>query len=527
MRKIAFLFLLLTGAVFAGVLDTVWRAPNLGEFMWPIPVITLADGRQFLQVTQNDTLTCISIQDGSVFWRFDVSDAKRHLLPCRFTDEIFPLAGILDFNYDGTADLWKVVPGLGDVCTLKVTGLEDSFRAQIAVIAEWVYPVVSESFSGFLALKSTYHDSFYAIVMNFDREIVYSRKLSQSPSFWGIRNAGLLGVKNNYVGFFITGLYWGPYGGGGSATVAFDINIVSGETYNRVIGREWEYENGDFNVYTVDYGEWRFLYNNYSTDFTISVAWKTGHIEHDHMYGSYSEETSGFSEYSFLESRGLPSCPISPKGKFVPNLTVVDYFFKRADSLHTSDSLLYLADKLVGTNIPFPTANAKFKYSLAQDGMIFSSEDSIYGVIFNMLFINRGWNLFANPLAEPLPLSEIFGFSCILPAYSWNNEDKIYNLTDILAPGQTAWVFSLDSGFVEIPPIPSADTLTYTLYPGWNLIGAPREGALASKITESPAVLNAVFGFDPQTNSYFVADTLQPFCGYWVFATDTVVITIP
>ena len=174
----------------------------------------------------------------------------------------------------------------------------------------------------------------------------------------------------------------------------------------------------------------------------------------------------------------------------------------------------------------FPVSRFKFKYKFAQDGMIISSEDSIYGVVFNMLFVNRGWNLFSNTFAEPLPISEIFD-SYISPAYSWNNEDKIYNLTDTLFPGQTAWVFSLDSGFVEIPPIPTADSLTYVLYPGWNLIGAPREGALASRITESPAVLNAVFGFDPQTNTYFVADTLQPFCGYWVFTTDTVNITVP
>jgi len=30
MRKIAILFLFLVGAVFAGVLDTVWRAPDRG-----------------------------------------------------------------------------------------------------------------------------------------------------------------------------------------------------------------------------------------------------------------------------------------------------------------------------------------------------------------------------------------------------------------------------------------------------------------------------------------------------------------
>ena len=510
MRKIAILFLLLAGAVFAGVLDTVWRAPNLGEFMDPYPVVTLADGRQFLQVVRNDTLTCISTKDGSVIWQFDVSDAvERPDTPRR--------AGILDFNWDGTADFWKIVPGPEGICTLKVVGLEDSFRVNMMLADgyQWVFPVAMRSFSGVLALIPTYR-SLYIYLIDFNRIEVFSYTVEDYYAGFQPR---LLGVKDDYIGFWGWQTGAAPYGG--SAAVAFDINVVIGEVYRKDLGGNWDYILGDgYHCTTWRWGRWSLIHNNYLTDFTVLGYWEEGERFFDGPSGeSYEHVCNGFAESSFLGIRYIPSRPVCPKGRFIPNLATVDYFFRRSD-------VLYFADKPVGRDVSFPSSKTKFGYTLAQDGIIISSEDSIYGVVFNMLFINRGWNLFSNPFAEPLPISEIFD-SYISPAYSWNNEDKIYNLTDILAPGQTAWVFSLDSGFVEIPPIPTADSLTYVLYPGWNLIGAAREGALASRITESPAILNAVFGFDPQTNTYFVADTLQPFCGYWVFTTDTITITVP
>lgn len=68
--------------------------------------------------------------------------------------------------------------------------------------------------------------------------------------------------------------------------------------------------------------------------------------------------------------------------------------------------------------------------------------------------------------------------------------------------------------------------MTDTLYPGWNLIGAPSVPMPASELTDIAEIL-AVYGYDSETGYYFSVDSIVPGLGYWVQAIDTVIIDMP
>jgi hypothetical protein len=70
----------------------------------------------------------------------------------------------------------------------------------------------------------------------------------------------------------------------------------------------------------------------------------------------------------------------------------------------------------------------------------------------------------------------------------------------------------LDTTFTVDVDTPEAQSVSVTLEPGWNLVGAPYNGTTASAYNPTP---NTVFGFDGA--NYSIASTLAMFQGYWVY----------
>ncbi len=98
--------------------------------------------------------------------------------------------------------------------------------------------------------------------------------------------------------------------------------------------------------------------------------------------------------------------------------------------------------------------------------------------------------------------------------WTWDNRDKIYRIADTLTPGTAFWLASpVDTTIAVYGAKEEVVNLTYTLYPGWNLIGAPCVPVECSRISELPGVGSDIFGFDASTQSYDRPDFIRPGMG--------------
>ncbi len=144
--------------------------------------------------------------------------------------------------------------------------------------------------------------------------------------------------------------------------------------------------------------------------------------------------------------------------------------------------------------------------------------------------IHRGWNLLAFPTADTVNAFDYIPYY-IPHLFVWNAELQRYEIQDsIVGPTQPFLAFSPKdtAGHFSLPSI--LDSVTYTLYPGWNLIGTPGTAAAASRLTGLPEVEGPVYGLfitEDGSVEYQPVELLIPGYGYWVFATDTVEITLP
>jgi len=88
-----------------------------------------------------------------------------------------------------------------------------------------------------------------------------------------------------------------------------------------------------------------------------------------------------------------------------------------------------------------------------------------------------------------------------------------------------------DMGAYEFPDSsyipPDTIEVLYTLYPGWNLIGAPVGGIAATYFATYSEIILPAFGYNVFSGSYYIADSLEYGFGYWLLALDTVEIATP
>ncbi len=130
----------------------------------------------------------------------------------------------------------------------------------------------------------------------------------------------------------------------------------------------------------------------------------------------------------------------------------------------------------------------------------------------NELSIEKGWNLISFP--GPVFKSHV---SNIIPGsltsiWSWNgsNFTKINDTQGIAKLG--FWIYFLGGGASLPIRGVNAESMSTNLQPGWNLVGVS-----APKNPQSNSSIKFPIWFW-QNNKYIVADELQPFAAYWVFA---------
>ncbi|GEM_PF-5462977 len=140
--------------------------------------------------------------------------------------------------------------------------------------------------------------------------------------------------------------------------------------------------------------------------------------------------------------------------------------------------------------------------------------------------LHYGWNLISVPFEEQVNFEELFP-SYIYPAYKIDNILKNYIPKEYSEPGNAFWVFSVKDTYVVLDSLHLIPELVDTLYPGWNLIGAPSVVIDVREVVDDPAISDSVFMFDPVASLYKPTVFIRPTFGYWVFCTDTLVITLP
>ncbi|MBN2542023.1 right-handed parallel beta-helix repeat-containing protein [bacterium] len=136
-----------------------------------------------------------------------------------------------------------------------------------------------------------------------------------------------------------------------------------------------------------------------------------------------------------------------------------------------------------------------------------------------------GWNLISLQREVSIPTLEAILPFAIPPSYTFSPTLRTYTVSDTLNSGVGYWVFS------EIDTIIAIEgeiiySYTFSLYPGWNLIGALSIPIPVTFLDTIPEMLSMPFGYSSETHAYFIADTLFPGSGYWILATDTVVFRI-
>ena len=118
---------------------------------------------------------------------------------------------------------------------------------------------------------------------------------------------------------------------------------------------------------------------------------------------------------------------------------------------------------------------------------------------------------------------------------------------DTMRPGQAYWIKFPAANYLhrQGTPVSTAQAFTITLQPGWNQIGDPflasaplsgitvdtPAGGSSAALASSPLVQSTLYDYDPTAGQYVAldptVDTLDPYNGYWIYATAAAVLSIP
>ncbi|MFP4459026.1 MAG: C25 family cysteine peptidase [Candidatus Zixiibacteriota bacterium] len=137
--------------------------------------------------------------------------------------------------------------------------------------------------------------------------------------------------------------------------------------------------------------------------------------------------------------------------------------------------------------------------------------------------INRGWNMISYPFDNTVSKEIIFP-DAIDEIYTYNPEERVYEMSENLGPGPGYWVLYRSADIINRSDSPWLSEMEIILHPGWNLIGSIASSYDASIITSNPEVIGPVYIYDGSI--YEEVEYLMPGNGYWVLATEELTITI-
>ncbi|MCD6417235.1 hypothetical protein J7M00_00425 [bacterium] len=140
---------------------------------------------------------------------------------------------------------------------------------------------------------------------------------------------------------------------------------------------------------------------------------------------------------------------------------------------------------------------------------------------------SEGWNLVSLPTQNPGDDPSTIFFGAFAGPYGYNPITGAYYIAPNVQTGVGYWIYydeTLQMPSVGVP----VERYGTTVYPGWNLVGATASPVPAGEIGVSPpTTIFEIFGYDPESGSYFHADTLFSGSGYWILINEGGVLWVP
>lgn len=130
------------------------------------------------------------------------------------------------------------------------------------------------------------------------------------------------------------------------------------------------------------------------------------------------------------------------------------------------------------------------------------------------IYLHSGWNMVSVPVNEKISMSDMAN-SCGTPSYAWRMTQSGYVKEDTLVPGYGYWVKGTQDCNFAIGDTRTAFDIA-GLFPGWNLVGAPRSTVPISSFKNNCDITSGPWYYSHPSNSYVSSDALVPGQAYWI-----------
>lgn len=342
-----------------------------------------------------------------------------------------------------------------------------------------------------------------------DNDIGISLMTGDSGAIFGV-NITSSNIYNNELG-----IYFGCFGGGISGTTTTNCTIED----NR-IGID------TFQLFGLNY----ITYNNLvsSNEYAIYLN-NSGNINihHNNFFNNNKGGIQVFDNTALnLWNDAYPS-----GGNYWSDYKGIDVFKGIDQDIPGSD--------FIGDSPYIIDLDSKDKYPLISP-------------IGNLTYLYEGWNLFSIPFIQPnTDLNNVlslingsydavqwYNISDIIDPWKHYQISKPIHLNDLKGIDHTIgfWVHITEPGglLFEYPGIQPAENQTFTLYPGWNLVGYPslkcyNRTAALNNITFGKEV-DSIWTWDAQSKNWTEVGELDHFIigrGYWIHATIECIWEVP
>jgi len=141
------------------------------------------------------------------------------------------------------------------------------------------------------------------------------------------------------------------------------------------------------------------------------------------------------------------------------------------------------------------------------------------------LTLYSGWNMVSSPVhPAEIPANEIFHTE--FGVFRYLSLACCYDFADLIQRGEGYWVWCPAETTIYI----AGSEITgyrWSVYRGWNLIGAPKECVSTADIdiTPSGGILGDIYHWDGST--YIAVDSLCPGKGYWLLSNNEGILHVP
>lgn len=254
----------------------------------------------------------------------------------------------------------------------------------------------------------------------------------------------------------------------------------------------------DYRKYPDDYKVWN-----------LSILWASSNDNSTNITTNWNSSDLLISEYSSIILKDIST------NILVDMLTFSNYTYN-------SSSLVPYEFQVICSDAPiqytyYVSLNSEWNIVSLPVNQSFNKDN----ITVSYLGVNYSWD-------EAVSSSIILDF-----IYSWNATDKKYEVTDVIGPGQSYWLYAYYECDLWVSSMITTNDLITDLFAEWNLIGLPHDTPVAKEnitvyyngaeytwqeAVDDNIILDYIYNWNATDQKYEVTDILQPGRGYWIYA---------